>query len=309
MPSQNSPPLAVYAEPPIRLPEQTASMPFATCELLCNAFSRATGSTLQFSAGDPQASSHRAASFSSRAALFPANSGNGSVRPLWSAPVRSSTASIAGHLQLIEHGETNNPAQLDAVFELAHLLGELLNGLIEARTTAETLACEIATTQAMPSKHATADLGHRLQSVLQAMVETLDCTAAGMYVLDDATSLLQLRTMWGLAVDSLTAEPRVLETAKADLEAMLGHAVVLSNKQMFDLWQVPAMEYEAAVCVPLSTATTVLGTVWVYHTQSRTFEHAELNLIEVLTGRLAMELECANPGWCAVGAPPELPVH
>ena len=200
---------------------------------------------------------------------------------------------FAGQIQLMGQRETNDPAQSEAVLELAQMLSALLEGFFDARTTAEKLSCEIATLEVAPSKPATVNLGQRLQRVLQTMVETLHCSAAGLYVLDDATSVLQLRTNWGLPVDALTREPRILETAKADLEAMLGHAVVISNKQMFELWQVPEMDYEAAVCVPLSTATTVLGTVWLYHTQPRSFGDQEVNLIEVLTGRLAMELEYA----------------
>jgi len=288
--SQNAPQLAVYPEPPVDPPTQSTSSHFATCESLCEVFSRATGSTLQFSTGHrlpaSAGSSHAASSdtsFSTPAAEF--------SKPLWSAMVRSPP--FAGEIQLMEQRETNDPAQSEAVLELARMLSALLEGFFDACTTAEKLACEIATLEVAPSKPATVNLGQRLQRVLQTMVETLHCSAAGLYVLDDATSVLQLRTNWGLPVDALTREPRILETAKADLEAMLGHAVVLSNKQMFELWQVPEMDYEAAVCVPLSTATTVLGTVWLYDTQPRSFEDQEVNLIEVLTGRLAMELEYA----------------
>ncbi|OUT70727.1 MAG: hypothetical protein CBB70_01925 [Planctomycetaceae bacterium TMED10] len=290
--SQNAPQLAVYPEPPVDPPTHSTPSHFATCESLCEVFSRATGSTLQFSTGHRlptsagAGSSYAASSdtsFSTPAADF--------SNPLWSAMVRSPP--FAGQIQLMGQRETNDPAQSEAVLELAQMLSALLEGFFDARTTAEKLACEIATLEVAPSKPATVNLGQRLQRVLQTMVETLHCSAAGLYVLDDATSALQLRTNWGLPVDALTREPRILETAKADLEAMLGHAVVISNKQMFELWQVPEMDYEAAVCVPLSTATTVLGTVWLYHTQPRSFGDQEVNLIEVLTGRLAMELEYA----------------
>ena len=176
---------------------------------------------------------------------------------------------------------------------LAEQLGELLDGYVKARHTVQKIAVEMGVQQLQPYRKQTENPEHALQHVLRTMVETLDCTAASMYLLDDATSILQLRTMWGLPIEILAAEPRSLENARADLEAMLGHAVVLSNKQMFELWQVPEMNFEAAVCVPLATATTVLGTVWIYHTRSRPFSDPEVNLIEVLTGRLAMELESA----------------
>ncbi len=179
---------------------------------------------------------------------------------------------------------------------LAEQLGDLLDGYFKARQTAEKIATKIGVEQLRPSCHRTKNLERDLKHVLRTMVESLDCTAAGVYLLDDATSVLQLRTMCGLPLESLAAEPRSLETARADLEAMLGHAIVLSDRQMFELWQVPEMDFEAAICVPLATMTTVLGTVWIYHTQERSFSDPQVNLLEVLAGRLAMELESAACG-------------
>ena len=267
--SPNSPRLMVYDEP-LRDSKPSAFSHVAVCESLCNAFSQATGSVL---------------TFSSSAVPSPTLTAD----CLWSATVGSSPDAV--RLQLLPQGTTSNAGQCAAHVELAEKLCELLDGYFKARVTAEKLASEIGVKQLEPSRKRTGNLEQGLQHVLQTMVETLACTAAGIYVLDDATSVLQLRTMWGLPIDSLIAEPRNLETAKADLEAMLGHTVVLSNKQMFELWQVPEADFEAAVCVPLATATTVLGTVWIYHTQSRPFSDPEVNLIEVLTGRLAIELD------------------
>ena len=281
----------VYSEPSASSSKQAAPELIAMCESVCEAFTRATGATLQFSEkSTPHSGAFGSNSFCSTPARFSLPPIAELPQPFWSTPIQATP--VAGHIQLTQ-GKKLDAARSDSILELAQLLGDLLNGFYQAHSTSEALACELAAIEAMPSKRSTVNLGERLQSVLKTMVETLHCTAAGMYVLDDATSLLQLRTMWGLPVNALTAEPRILETAKADLEAMLGHAVVLSNRQMFELWQVPEMDFEAAVCVPLATTTTVLGTVWLYHAQERSFTDSEVNLIEVLTGRLAMELEYA----------------
>jgi len=276
--SLNSPRLTVYDEPQRDL-TPTAFSHLAVCESLCKAFSQATGSVLTFEPSTAHSSPVDASS-------------------LWSATVGSSQDAV--RMQLLAKETTCNAQQCAAHVELAEKISDVLDEYFKARITAEQLASEIGVKQLQPSRKRIGNLEQDLQHVLQTMVQTLACTAAGMYVLDDATSVLQLRTMWGLPIDSLIAEPRNLETARADLEAMLGHAVVLSNKQMFELWQVPEIDFESAVCVPLATATTVLGTVWIFHTHPRPFSDPEVNLIEVLTGRLAIELESAA---CKIAEP------
>ncbi len=47
----------------------------------------------------------------------------------------------------------------------------------------------------------------------------------------------------------------------------------------------------AAVCVPVSSSTTPLGTLWVYSHATRDFSDEQTNLLEVVAGRLAAELE------------------
>ncbi|MDG2206854.1 MAG: GAF domain-containing protein [Pirellulales bacterium] len=292
MPDQHSPPLAVYEEPPATSPPALAEGAY---DSICEAFSLATGVPLFFSPGlhgDAQSAWH---SGFDRERLKGKNRIARAGPTLWSQPVRSSAQQVVGHLKLVENSDSvDDPRHASAVLDLAQTLGRLINDVADARRTAETLASEIALTSPFTARKQTrGNLNQWLQSVLQALVDSLECVAAAMYVLDDATSELRIRSMWGLPVESLSAQPRILETAKADLEAMLGHAVAISNGHMFDLWSVPEREYDSAVCVPLATATTILGTVWIFDDKPRTFEDRELNLIEVLAGRLAVEIEHA----------------
>ena len=81
-----------------------------------------------------------------------------------------------------------------------------------------------------------------------------------------------------------------MATATADLEALCGHAVVLDNREMFEAWNVPEA-FEAAVCLPVSSPTTPLGTVWFFADHPRDFSDAEINLLEIVAGRLAADLE------------------
>jgi serine phosphatase RsbU (regulator of sigma subunit) len=133
-------------------------------------------------------------------------------------------------------------------------------------------------------------LAARLQSVLKGGAEAVGCQAAALYLLDEATSELKLRSSWGLPPQKMTEPARPLRGAVADLEALLGHAVVLSDPELIQHWKAPE-SFPAAVCVPVSTPTTLLGTLWVYCHQRRDFDDRQTNIIEVVAGRLAADLE------------------
>ena len=116
-------------------------------------------------------------------------------------------------------------------------------------------------------------LAARLEAVLRGGTEAVDCQAAALYLLDDATSQLKMRSCWGLPLDRLAAPARPLKGAVADLEALLGHAVVIEDTDVLRHWNVPE-EFPAAVCVPVSTSTTLLGTLWIFCREAAGFHLA-----------------------------------
>ena len=129
----------------------------------------------------------------------------------------------------------------------------------------------------------------RMTNSLRGAVNGLDCAAAALYLLDDATTELTMRAMWGLDPPVLVAEPRPLQGALADLEALCGHAVVLEDKIMHELWSVPE-PCAAAVCLPVATPTTILGTLWFFCQTPRKFDESTTHLMEIIAGGLALEL-------------------
>src|SRR6185503_3808708 len=133
-------------------------------------------------------------------------------------------------------------------------------------------------------------LAERLESVLQGGTQAVGCQAAGLYLLDEATSELKLRAAWGLPNERLLAPARPLRGSVADLEALVGHAVVLEDTSLLPHWRCPE-DYPAAVCVPVSSPTVPLGTLWIFSERSRDFSPQETNLIEIIAGRLAADLE------------------
>ncbi|MGC3972426.1 MAG: GAF domain-containing protein [Pirellulales bacterium] len=142
-------------------------------------------------------------------------------------------------------------------------------------------------TKVQPQRH----LVERLESVLRAAAEALGCKAAAAYLLDDATTELKLRAAWGLPEDRLMEPARPLRGAKADLEALAGHAVALEDATLFPHWNLPEPARPAAVCVPISSPTELLGTLWVFADEKRPFSDHEVNLVELSAGRIAADLE------------------
>lgn len=174
---------------------------------------------------------------------------------------------------------------------LAEAIGQLVHELQEARDAlwrreAE-LAAGIPVTLKSNESH---QLAERLESVLRGGAEAIGCQAAALYMLDDATSYLKLRACWGLARMRLAAPPRPLRGAVSDLEALVGHAVALEDASILPHWKVPE-DYPAALCVPVSSANTPLGTLWFFCHETREFTDEQTHLAEIIAGRLVADLE------------------
>ncbi len=133
-------------------------------------------------------------------------------------------------------------------------------------------------------------LAERLEWVLQAGAEALDCSAAALYLLDDTTQTLKLRVSWGLPRHRLVDPPRALRGAVADLEALMGSAVVLEDVRLAPFWRTPE-SFPSALCLPVSTPHTPLGTIWFFSKETRGFSDAQVQLAEVISGRIVADLE------------------
>jgi serine phosphatase RsbU (regulator of sigma subunit) len=200
---------------------------------------------------------------------------------------------IAFHLQPVTDDSNEPPVELNKARELASSLADLLGDLQTARTAichreAELAAGVPVTAHANEEQH----LAARLEAVLKGGAQAVGGHAAAVYLLDDATTELKLRACWGLPKQRLLEPPRPLRGAVADLEALVGHAVVLEDTSILPNWKVPE-PFPAAVCVPISSPTEPLGTLWVFCQEPRDFTAEQTNLIEIIAGRVASELQRA----------------
>lgn len=239
---------------------------------LCRAFERATGWPLRF---------------------LQTNDPHHDANVLWSAALDTVGGPPAGQLQIDRHDDWMDRRACDkeSAVGLATSLSQLLHSLLLAQRELVAREADLAAgVPIAPHPSGRSRLPELLSALLQSAAEALGCQSAGLYMLDDATTELKLRAAWQLPDARFTAPPRLLRDSGADLEALSGHAVVLEDASTTIHWK-PPEACQSAVCLPLSSATTVLGTLWLYGHTPRNFRDADINVAEVIAGRLATELE------------------
>lgn len=244
---------------------------------LCRAFQDATGWQMALVSNDVRRS-------------------NGHQQPEIAIPIEPDQAPSPGRLSLTRadggsSGETATPVDRDVAEHLAGALANVLAETHRARHVVWQREAELAT--GIPLVAVADDelhVAHRLEQVLKGGAEAVGCQAAALYLLDDATSRLKLRAGWGLPKERFLEDARPLRGAVADLEALTGHAVVLEDTTLLPHWKVPE-PFPAAACVPVSTSTVPLGTLWLFAESRRDFTEQQTNVMEIVAGRLAADLE------------------
>jgi hypothetical protein len=206
-------------------------------------------------------------------------------------PVRGKPKDPMGYL-VVEYPPTRrSELQNREVEQVVETLTEFLSENFRWQQSVKEQEALLASNITCPRHvHNDRQLAIRLQAILKAGAKIIGCHAAGCYLLDEETTELKLRTSWGLPSGQLIEPARPLEGALADLEAMLGHAVVLEDDSLTEHWNPPEC-FPSSVCVPLSTSTTILGTLWFFCNETRDFTDDQTNLVEIIAGRIASELE------------------
>lgn len=172
---------------------------------------------------------------------------------------------------------------------LATTLGENYRWRAELVAREAELAVEATTNVELNDDGAR--LASRLRDVLKTGAKALGgFDAAALYLLDDETTRLKIRALWGLPTDRFLDPPRPLRGARADVEALLGSAVVLNEAYLAEAWKAPE-DFDCSLCVPVASETTILGTIWYFSNQKKEIETRELETLELIAGRIVAELE------------------
>ena len=241
-------------------------------EDVCRAFREATGWPLTYS---------------------PDNRSQNNFNLMWSAPADPGVGNSLGLFRIFDcsRGGQMPRTELEPACELAGAAARLWAELVATRRALRSREAELAAgIPLVTHRDEIGQLAARLEGVLRAGAEAVDCQAAGLYVLDEGTSQLKLRASWGLPLRRMLEAPRPLAAAVADVEALLGHAVVVGGDRCPTVWNAPE-SFVSSVCLPVASATVPLGTVWFFCDAARDFTDRQTELLEVCSGRLAAELE------------------
>jgi serine phosphatase RsbU (regulator of sigma subunit) len=179
--------------------------------------------------------------------------------------------------------------------ERAHMLLSAIERLVDRLDKAEEtvrrqeaeLATAVGVTSHSDRQRETAD---RLESILDSVCRSIGAVAGAIYLLDDDTATLKLRSSLGLPKSRLTAPPRELRGSLADLEALLGNAVLLSDIEMMREWPSPE-PFASALVVPIGSSTMPHGTMWFWSEMSRSYSATEVEVANLAAGRVMSEIE------------------
>ncbi len=186
---------------------------------------------------------------------------------------------------------TTEHVSMEQAGELLASIERLVQRLDVAEAAIRRQEAELATSLVVTShpdrQHETAD---RLESILDSSSRSIGAVAAAIYLLDDDTSSLKMRACLGLPTSRLAQPPRPLRGSLADLEALLGNAVLLSDIEMMPEWPSPE-EFASAIVVPIGSSTMPHGTMWFWSTKTRSYSATEIEVVNLAAGRVMSEIE------------------
>jgi len=134
------------------------------------------------------------------------------------------------------------------------------------------------------------ELADRLEAILASATNSIRATACAVYLLDETTSELKLRSRYGLPVSRLSNPSRPLRGSLADLEALMGNAVLLEDTFSMPAWKSPE-DFPSAMVVPIGSSSMPHGTIWFWSNESRKYTTAEVEIANLTAGRVMGELE------------------
>ncbi len=131
----------------------------------------------------------------------------------------------------------------------------------------------------------------RQERILQGTGGLFDAFAVEAWFLDEQSTQLIRRFAWEQSEHiTLDSAPRTLATSDTDLVALAGGAVVLEKPEEVLEWPIPRRA-ASTICLPIASDTEIHGTLWIYLDRQREFTDQELEIVEIVAGRLAVEVE------------------
>lgn len=130
----------------------------------------------------------------------------------------------------------------------------------------------------------------RLQESLLRAVDLTGSDAAAIYLLDESTTALKMRSCWGIPQAALSKPARQLRGSMADLEALLGNAVLLENIALAAEWNSPE-DFAAGLCVPIGSPHMPQGTLWLWSDHVRDFSTHDIESAKAAADKILSDVE------------------
>ncbi len=130
----------------------------------------------------------------------------------------------------------------------------------------------------------------KVANLLRFAKSEMSAIGAAVYLLDDATTHLRLRSMIAPAAFAPDVESvRPLENALADLESLIGNHVNIHTPEMGETWRIP-QPFNFGWCCLLGTKNLPLGTLWIFFSQPRTLDAAKSEFLSSLSNQVYSEI-------------------
>ncbi len=180
----------------------------------------------------------------------------------------------------------------DAAQRLAAAAAELAQSLEQSQAKIRDHEAEMAATSTPTgSASGPSRLVERLERTLRIAVEATRCDAAGLYLLDDDTSLLKLRASYGLAPSRLFDPARPLRGSRGDLESLVQDVVLIPDLDgaMAETWCSPE-PMASAIVVRVEEDDLPIGTLWLWTQLPCEFDERAAAAAKLASINIATEL-------------------
>lgn len=179
----------------------------------------------------------------------------------------------------------------ETAWELFEQIDALMGQLEEAEAKVQKQEAQLATSVAVSIRAEEGEvLSTRFQESLQRCAEQTGSDAAAVYLLNETTSQLEMRSCWGMPTSRLNKGPRDLRGSMGDLEALMGNAVLLENTALAKEWGCPE-DYAAAMCLPIGSPTMPQGTIWLFSDHVRDFSSTDIELAKTTSDKVLADIE------------------
>lgn len=216
------------------------------------------------------------------------------------------SAPLFGQFEIVDLSEAVLPGQKAVHRGQCETLLNSINSLVTKLKHSETELHQWRTEsdaagRAVMDVHFSENSADPLSNLLRSAIDELSAQelavcGATLYLLDDETTQLKLRSSFG-APDDVVHLPAVrpLEHSLADLEALVGNVVLINSPEIARSWKIP-QPFRFGVCVMVGEPSLPLGTVWVFFEHATQLTSAQTQSLEVTAEKIANEVQSRRLG-------------